>query len=78
MSIQPRPMMPRNRIRDFLVHPKNRIRSYTRWPLDKDERVRLAKIDAAALAFCQRVGGGPIPDDILKRANAAVNVLGWK
>ena len=66
--------MPRNRIRDFLVPAKNRVRAYSRWPLDPAERIEAAKVEISAAMFFHRAGV-EMPEDIVRRSNGAFDVL---
>jgi hypothetical protein len=52
----------------------NRITAFTRWPLDRDERIDAAKSEFSLLRFFY-MAGAAMPDDIVRRINGAADRL---
>lgn len=66
--------------------PRNRIRSFTRWPEDREARIESAKVEIGVAAFWNSIGRmdgllpgdellGAIPEPFLRRAQRAFDVL---
>ena len=54
--------------------PRNRIRAYTRWSGDRDERIKQAKAELSAALCVQRLGE-QLPEDLVCWSNAAFDLL---
>ena len=57
-----------------MANLRNRIRSYTRWPADRDQRIEAAKTDVSAAVFFSRIEMD-IPADVMRRADVAFDLL---
>lgn len=66
--------------------PRNRIRSFTRWPQEREARIEAAKVELGVVEFFDRLAimegltglderSGAIPDIYLRRGNIAHDIL---